>query len=356
MACTLFLCELSGAQNIGIHTTTPYSRLHVNGTAWFQGDNTPLPPLAGDGIGIGYGAGASGGYIFAFNYSSFIPRHLWLQHPGGSVLVGSVGTPAAKLDVRTTAQRGIYVSATGSEAVYGTTSNGNGITGVSSTNIGLYGVSTAVVGGGVLGEGNYIGVQGTNKGTDVNRQGVRGENSGSAGGYAGLFVGGTTWVAGTLQKNAGAFVIDHPLEPEKKFLYHSFVESPDMKNIYDGVITTGPDRTAVVTMPSWFNVLNTDFRYQLTCIGQFAQAIIKDEIAGNQFVIETSIPGVKVSWQVTGIRNDPYAADHRIPVEKLKTGNEVGKYIYPAGYGKTADYALDVLKPTQFIKTRNENP
>jgi hypothetical protein len=341
-------------QNTGINTSTPYSKLHVNGTAWFQGDNTPLPGTAGAGIGIGFSSGTSGGYIFAWDYASYTSRNIWMQSPGGNVLIGFTGTAAAKLDVRTTSQRGIYVSASASEAIYGTTANGNGITGVSSTNVGIYGLSTAAASAGVIGENNYIGVQGVNKGTDANRQGVRGENSASAGGYAGIFVGGSTWIAGTLQKSAGAFLIDHPLEPETKFLYHSFVESPDMKNIYDGTVTTGANGLATVTMPDWFGTLNKDLRYQLTTIGQFAQAIVAQEMSGNQFVIQTSLPNVKVSWMVTGIRNDPYAQQNRIPLEKLKRPDEVGKYIYPEGYGKSRAFALDVLKPTNFSSTASQ--
>ena len=60
---------------------------------------------------------------------------------------------------------------------------------------------------------------------------------------------------------------------------------------------------------------------------------------------------VKVSWQVTGIRNDPYARDKRLPVEKLKRTDEIGKYIYPEGYGKGPESLLDILKPTQLTES-----
>ena len=43
-----------------------------------------------------------------------------------------------------------------------------------------------------------------------------------------------------------------------------------------------------------------------------------------------------MSWQVTGIRHDPYAEDNRIPVEELKAEPDRGRYIYPAGYGESA--------------------
>ncbi|HZS45939.1 MAG TPA: hypothetical protein VFC63_12620, partial [Blastocatellia bacterium] len=59
-------------------------------------------------------------------------------------------------------------------------------------------------------------------------------------------------ILGTLSKAAGSFKIDHPLEPDKKYLYHSFVESPDMKNIYDGVVVLDRRGQAVVTLPDWF--------------------------------------------------------------------------------------------------------
>lgn len=345
------------AQNLGIGTTTPYTRLHVNGTAWFQGDNTPLPGAAGAGIGIGFGSGASGGYIFAWNYTSFTSRNLWLQHPAGSVIIGSTTAfPGGKLDVNGLGSRAIYAATSSGEAVYGSTSSGNAITGVSASALGMYAVSNAAGNGGLLGEGGYIGIQGTNKGSDANRQGVRGENNANAAGYAALFVGGPTWVAGTLYKNAGAFLIDHPVEPETKYLVHSFVESPDMKNIYDGVATTNASGTALVSLPVWFESLNMDFRYQLTCIGQFAQAIVASEINNNSFVIQTDKPHVKVSWQVTGTRNDPYARDNRLPVEKLKTGDETGHYIYPKGYGKSTDFSLQILKPTNLAGKVSPEP
>ena len=59
-------------------------------------------------------------------------------------------------------------------------------------------------------------------------------------------------------------------------------------------------------------MLNRDFRYQLACIGGFAPVYIAREISGNRFKIVGGQPGMKVSWQVTGIRQDPFANEHRI--------------------------------------------
>ena len=50
-----------------------------------------------------------------------------------------------------------------------------------------------------------------------------------------LNVAGNLDVTGTISKGGGTFKIDHPLDPTNKYLYHSFVESPDMMNIYNGI-------------------------------------------------------------------------------------------------------------------------
>ena len=114
------------------------------------------------------------------------------------------------------------------------------------------------------------------------------------------------------------FRIDHPLDPENKYLIHSCVESPDMMNIYNGNIITDDKGYATVMLPDYFEALNKDFRYQLTCIGQFAQAIIDQKMMNNRFVIRTDKPGVEVSWQVTGIRQDKDALNSKYAVEVEK--------------------------------------
>jgi hypothetical protein len=106
-----------------------------------------------------------------------------------------------------------------------------------------------------------------------------------------------------------------------------------MKNIYDGVVALDASGEAVVTMPEWFGALNRDFRYQLTCIGGFAPVYIAEEVANNQFKISGGKPGMKVSWQVTGTRQDVWANAHRIPVEEAKRVDERGTYLHPELYG-----------------------
>ncbi len=208
-----------------------------------------------------------------------------------------------------------------------------GVEGRSDTSAGVSGRSDQ--GEGVLGQGSQ-GVSGY--ATELNGIGVAGYG-GYGPGYAGYF-DGRVRVTGTLEKSAGSFLIDHPLDPAHKYLSHSFVESPDMMNIYNGNVTTDGNGEAIVQLPDWFEALNQDFRYQLTPIGQFSQAIVLKEIAGNRFTIKTDKPNVKVSWQVTGIRHDPYAEAHRIEVEQMKTGDEEGKYLHPELYGQPEEKSI----------------
>ena len=148
-----------------------------------------------------------------------------------------------------------------------------------------------------------------------------------------LDTAGNLGINGNLSKAGGSFKIDDPLDPGNKYLYHSFVESPDMMNIYNGNLTTDSHGDAVVNLPDWFEPLNRDFRYQLTVLGQFAQAMVASEVANGKFTIKTDKPDVKVSWQVTGIRQDAWANAHRIPVEVAKPEKERGLYLHPELFG-----------------------
>lgn len=151
--------------------------------------------------------------------------------------------------------------------------------------------------------------------------------------YAAYFVGNVL-VTGSVTKGSGTFKIDHPLDPANRYLSHSFVESPEMKNVYDGVVTLDAGGEASVTLPNWFETLNSDFRYQLTAIGGPAPALhVSRKIANGQFAIAGGTPGIEVSWQVTGIRKDPSALHNPIVVETDKPIEERGYYLDPAAYG-----------------------
>src|SRR5262249_43396795 len=162
-------------------------------------------------------------------------------------------------------------------------------------------------------------------------------------------------VSGSLSKSSGSFKIDHPLDPENKYLYHSFVESPDMKNIYDGVVRLDPNGEAIIELPEWFGALNKDFRYLLTPIGAPSPMLyIAEEISDNRFKIAGGTPGMKVSWQVTGIRQDAYANAHRIKVEEDKPEPERGHYLHPELFNQPEELGVQWARHPELMREMKE--
>ena len=260
----------------------------------------------------------------------------------------------------TSAYIGLYGRSSGASAnacgVFGVSNSiyGNGVYGeapyagtfglansTSGPNYGAYGSTLSYEGYGVFGKGPSCGVYGFAYGNNNNRYGIYGIATGTGGlEWAGYFAG-AVGATGFVDYSAAFFKIDNPLDPKNKWLYHSAVQSSDMKNIYDGNIITDMTGNATVLLPEWFEALNKDFRYQLTVIGDFAQVIVSREIQNNQFQIRSDKPNVKVSWQVTGIRKDAYAEKNQMIVEQNKTGDEIGKYQHPEAYGLSEEFSID---------------
>jgi hypothetical protein len=215
----------------------------------------------------------------------------------------------------------------------------------------VYGESFGGAATGVFGFNNSASGIGVDAVNDSGGDAIFAEATG--GGFAAFFDGNVD-VDGTLSKAAGSFKIDHPLDPANKYLYHSFVESPDMMNLYNGTVTTDAQSKAIVDMPEWFEALNRDFRYQPTVMGQFAQAIIAREMVNHSFTIQTDKPNVKVSWQVTGIRHDVYANAHRIPVEEAKSEKERGFYLRPELFGAPAEKSIAAARHPNALKLAKE--
>ncbi|MBL0335072.1 MAG: hypothetical protein IPP73_07075 [Chitinophagaceae bacterium] len=124
-----------------------------------------------------------------------------------------------------------------------------------------------------------------------------------------------------------AFTMDHPLDPENKLLMHAAAESNEVINFYSGNVTTDATGKATVQLPDYFEAINKDFRYQLTVLGTFAQAIISKEVSNNHFEISTNQPNVKVSWEVKGVRNDARMQMHPFTAVAEKTPAQKGKYV-----------------------------
>ncbi len=334
-ACSLLIASTTSAQwltngtsiyynggKVGIGTSAPSNALHVvdpvnQGVGIFQNPN---------GL-IGLGIDGSGGYLQAdgINFSFFAGTKRVLF---GSSVTGKVG-------VGTTSPSGQLHAVAGpgvGTALYAltTTVGGTGVSGYVESagfnSIGVVGIASDT-GKGVVGY--------SNAGTGV----VGSTNTGLAGKFE-----GNVQITGSLSKASGTFKIDHPLDPENKYLYHSFVESPDMMNIYNGSVVLDGSGSGLVTMPAYFEALNREFQYQLTCVGGYAQVYVASEISNNQFQIAGGKPGMKVSWLVMGVRRDPYAEKHRVQVEVEKEPEERGFYLHPEERGEPADRVIPSLR------------
>jgi len=145
---------------------------------------------------------------------------------------------------------------------------------------------------------------------------------------------GSISILGTLSKGSGTFVIDHPLDPKNKLLYHSFVESPDVKNIYDGIATLDENGEAVIVLPEYFDALNKEFKYQFFPLDKADPNLYLKkgaDLTKNSFMLSGGTSGNKVSWQITGNRRDPYIEVYPIKVEVEKTDTTIvkkGEYVF----------------------------
>jgi hypothetical protein len=322
--------------NVGIGITDPGRKLHI------VGDN---PRILIEG--------SSGSPEVNFKSTGDSPPEIWALYKhattgdlrfyqGGDKLTiqdstGYVGmgttTPRARLHIQCAALDSSALYAESNDlagyGVYGKNHNsGTGVIGD-----GWYGVTG-------VGYEDGVGVYGRIDGHGFGGVGVQGWTERGLGvvgqcdsGYAGYFEG-DVHIIGTLTGGKSSFKIDHPLDPDNKCLYHSYIGSPEVKNVYDGIVLLDGSGEAWVELPQWFEALNRDFRYQLTPLGAPGPNLhVSQEITGNRFLIAGGEPGMKVSWQVTGIRHDPYVEATRIPVEEEKSPVERGKYLYPEAYG-----------------------
>jgi hypothetical protein len=328
---------MSYAQSVGIGTTTPLntSKLHVKG---LNTSSNFAAIIDGDTLGTALQVPRGGVSIGTYAPISrlFVATDLGGKAPIDSfaAIVGySISAPSAVYG-------GVY--GTYNQNVYGVGVQGVGYGGIEYVDffgsdvvdVGVHG--SATIGVSAIGSafGLYAEAADLTEETATTQYAVFAStaNGTAETQYAGYFDGNVS-VVGNLDKGSGTFKIDNPIDPANKYLYHSFVESPDMMNIYNGNITTDGNGLAIVTMPAYFDALNKEFRYQLTAIGTFAQAIVKDELNDNRFTIQTNQPNVKVSWQVTGVRKDKYAEANRVQVEVEKEPWNKGFFLHAKEFG-----------------------
>jgi hypothetical protein len=309
---TLAIGRNSG--RVGIGTDVPDNTLHVHkGSAGLIAGHSNAPlvvenstsafinilaPDANDrGILLGSPSGGNlhGGIVYtsanAMQFRTGGNNTKMIINSNGWVGIGTL-TPDRKLDVN--GQIGAYSE--GGIAVYG-----NGFYGV-------FGETTSTLSG---------------------TRGVLGKNA--TGGFA-------VYADGNFGSNGlKLFEIDHPLDPENKYLRHYCTEGAEPLNAYSGNVTLDSAGRALVELPEWFEAVNRDVRYQLTAIGAPGPMLhIAREVENNTFEIAGGTPGMRVSWRIEGVRNDAYARHYGTPVEVDK-GEAAGTYLRPELYGQPAE-------------------
>jgi len=346
--------------NVGIGTTNPNYDLQIvgdgaqslmrltNGGGGSQ-NNTGL--IIGDVTGSGRAAslyGVTSNDLFRSINDGVGEAAIFSARDADTVQITNAGSGDA-LEV-TESNGGIAIRATnnGTGSAYGLfaySSSSSGIGAYGQGKIGMYGFSSI---GGFDSKGVY-GVSSATDGVGVHGRATSGGNStgiwgtNSGGGWAGFF-GGSVFVEGNFTVGGSKnFMIDNPLNPSEEYLVHACIESDAMRNLYDGTVVLDERGEAIVELPEWFEALNGDFRYQLTCIGGFAQVYVAREIEHNAFTIAGGPAGMKVSWQVTGVRIDPAAQASDFQVIKSKADADRGTYLCPEGYGQPASKRSGII-------------
>lgn len=322
-----------GGKNTGVLATS--ENIAISGTGTYAG-------IQGAGAYGGIFSGTSvGAYASATTYGVYGAATTYGLFGAGETGVYGSGTTYG-------------VAGSASTGVFGTSGdpNGNAVLG-DGGQYGVHGVNGRTAG--VRGDSGYVGTWG--QGTSYGVYGLSTDNVNVAYGVFGQASNGSSWAVyaqgnmrctGTLSKSAGSFQIDHPLDPDNKWLSHSFVESPDMMNVYNGVVDLDGVGKATVKLPGYFGALNRDYRYQLTAIGAAAPSLhVAEEISRNRFVIAGGTPHGRVSWQVTGIRQDAYAKAHPIVVEQAKNADEAGARMFVPKGSKARQWMAHPARPRE---------
>ena len=304
-----FTGDLYASGDVGIGTSTPNAKLHVNDRIRIGEDptySTVYGELIHEGGGTGFKINANaGGGSWADMYLQTNGTTKLFIESSGKVGIGTE-SPIRKLQVDSEGSL---------DAIRGWSPDGAGVSAVSVSSYGIFGQSQS--------------------------------------GWAGYF-SGNVHVTGSLSKGSGSFVIDHPLDPENKLLRHNFVESPENLLIYRGKIKLNSKGEITVELPDYFEALTMENEATviLTSIG-------KPFLTGYEWNVDFAAfkifgePEREVSWVVYADRDDPVIHELGRPVEEEKGGKkslcEKGKLLYPKAFGYPEsmgrDYEMKTLVP-----------
>jgi trimeric autotransporter adhesin len=346
-----WVCSTAGNGTItGVTAGTDLTGGGSSGNVTLNLDTTKVPTLAANNTFTG--TEFMQNFVVVGPFNSLANGELAVSPSGSFTALGTAGFTAASGSgangtdgIDSFGGSGDFQTNNGNTGGLGIFAEGGG---GSTGGAGIFGLGGGAIEGGCCADG----AGGFFEGGSNNFQGD-GIDALTGGGWAGNFSGSIN-VSGTIFAGTKDFKIDHPLDPANKYLLHASVESSEMMNIYTGNITTDGQGEASVQLPDWFEVLNTDFRYQLTVIGQFAQAIVAREIQNGAFAIRTSAPNVKVSWQVTGVRQDAFAKANPLVVEQEKEPRLRGFYIHPELYGAPAEKQIEWARHPEMMRQAKE--
>ncbi len=138
-------------------------------------------------------------------------------------------------------------------------------------------------------------------------------------------------ITGNLQKSSGTFKIDHPLDPDNKYLMHSFIEGPKCDLIYRGDVnlingqaTVDLDLESKMT-PGTFDALNKDCKCWLQNDSGW------DRVKGNvnqgilNITCENNNSTDTINWMVVGTRKDKHIIESDITDNNGDLITEVNK-------------------------------
>ena len=228
-----------------------------------------------------------------------------------------------------------------------TSAPGIGVAGTSRTVTDLSAITRQTGVAGVSDHSFGTGVYGQSNANNTQTTGVWGQSTygvavygASANGYA-AFWDGAVGQNGPATMPSAAVRVDHPEDPEERYLELPLAAAAERTVVLDGMITLDAAGTAEVRLPAWFARVTERHRYQLTAVGAPAPALhVARELDGDTFTVAGGVPGQKISWQITGARRDPWAAAHPFSAEPLKPAAERGTLLHPELYGRPAEAAL----------------
>jgi hypothetical protein len=314
---------VNGQGDVGIGTTSPTNHLTVSqesDTNCFVAINSGSTAAQSSGLRLSdrntalWTINKNSNNDFTIREVAANADRLFIEQGTGNVGIGTTA-PITDLEVRCHADIfGVYAVGDASrDFSEGFTGAGDGPNGA-----GIYSISSSTTGTGAFGYASSA------TGTTY---GVLGKVV-SPNGF-GVYAMGRLGASGTK-----SFQIDHPLDPENKYLNHYCEEGPEPLNIYRGTVTLDEQGRATIDLPAYFSEINKDPSYTLTAVGSPMPALyVSEEVSGNHFSIAGGAPSGKVCWRVEATRNDRFVRTYGAPVEQDKAEKR-GTYLQPALYNQ----------------------